>query len=106
MRLTAGSTSYIFAHKEVPPYYGQKNDSSPLQLGPTSYIFACKEVPPYYAKKIMTIPDNWDPQAISSHARECLITSHQLGAWRTFFASPSFSALVCSPRRRRLMLPS
>jgi hypothetical protein len=33
------------SHAEVPPYYGEKNDSA---------------------------PDSWDPPAISSHARKCL----------------------------------
>jgi hypothetical protein len=32
VRLAAGPTSYIFARKEVPPYYAQKNDP-PLIAG-------------------------------------------------------------------------
>ena len=44
VRLTDGPTSYIFAHKEVPPYYAQKNEyhllagthhSGRLTCGPT-----------------------------------------------------------------------
>ena len=43
------------------PLYFMKKCSPRCQLGPASYIFARKEVPPYYAQKNEYTPASWDP---------------------------------------------
>ena len=57
-RLTVGTHMVHGRTQASASILHEKNDS---QLGPTSYIFARKEVPPYYAKKMIPPHDDWAP---------------------------------------------